>query len=340
MALQRDRVKVVKRRLADGTIKEYRYTGYGKRCDQPSAPNSLGALLAAYRSSPEFTRRSNTTIVLANLYLRPIEQLAAYPVSELNKAMILRIRDGFAAKGAPAAANKFVQVVKKMLNWAVDRGWIEFNPVFRMSRIQEGTLPTWTAEEADYAQEHLPEPLSRVVILGRYTGQRRGDLIKMLWSDYDGRTIRVQQQKNNGKENAPPLMIPVHPVLKQHLERWKVAATEKTILVGARGKPFLANSLTTQMGNALAKIDMRDELNNHGLRKLAATELANAGCTAHQIAAITGHSTLAMVQLYTKAADQRRLASEAMEKMAAHFPQSFPHDGKREKKADGKQRVK
>ena len=49
-----------------------------------------------------------------------------------------------------------------------------------------------------------------------------------------------------------------------------------------------------------------------GLRKAAARRLAEAGCTAHQIAAITGHRTLAEVQRYTQAADQGRLARDAM----------------------------
>jgi len=44
----------------------------------------------------------------------------------------------------------------------------------------------------------------------------------------------------------------------------------------------------------------------HGLRKAAARRLAEAGCTEHEIAAITGHASLREVQRYTKAADQKR----------------------------------
>ena len=39
-----------------------------------------------------------------------------------------------------------------------------------------------------------------------------------------------------------------------------------------------------------------------------ATRLADAGCTAHEIAAISGHKTLKEVVRYTKGADQARLA--------------------------------
>jgi hypothetical protein len=49
----------------------------------------------------------------------------------------------------------------------------------------------------------------------------------------------------------------------------------------------------------------------------AARRLAEAGCTVHEIAAITGHVTLKEVERYTKAFDRERLARAAMARMAA-----------------------
>jgi hypothetical protein len=45
--------------------------------------------------------------------------------------------------------------------------------------------------------------------------------------------------------------------------------------------------------------------------------LAEAGCSASQIAAISGHATLHEVARYTKAADQRRMAVDAMQAIPA-----------------------
>ncbi len=50
----------------------------------------------------------------------------------------------------------------------------------------------------------------------------------------------------------------------------------------------------------------------HGLRKAAASKLAEAGCSTKEIAAITGHLTLQMVELYTREAEQKKLAKRAM----------------------------
>jgi len=43
--------------------------------------------------------------------------------------------------------------------------------------------------------------------------------------------------------------------------------------------------------------------------------LAEAGNTAHELMAISGHKTLAEVQRYTSAADKKRLAESGMAKM-------------------------
>ena len=61
-----------------------------------------------------------------------------------------------------------------------------------------------------------------------------------------------------------------------------------------------------------------------GLGKAAARRLAEAGCTAHQIAAITGHRTLKEVQRYTVAADQKRLARDAMSALQQRQDETLP----------------
>ncbi len=59
-----------------------------------------------------------------------------------------------------------------------------------------------------------------------------------------------------------------------------------------------------------------DELVTDGLRKAAARRLAEAGCSAHQIAAVTGHRTLREIERYTQAADQVIRAEAAMAKIS------------------------
>jgi integrase/recombinase XerD len=52
----------------------------------------------------------------------------------------------------------------------------------------------------------------------------------------------------------------------------------------------------------------------HELRKACAARLAERGASAHEIMSITGHKSLEEVERYTRAARQKIMADEAMEK--------------------------
>jgi hypothetical protein len=53
-----------------------------------------------------------------------------------------------------------------------------------------------------------------------------------------------------------------------------------------------------------------------GLRKACCRRLAEAGCTAVEIMAISGHKSLAEVERYVKAANRKRMAKATMEKVS------------------------
>lgn len=53
----------------------------------------------------------------------------------------------------------------------------------------------------------------------------------------------------------------------------------------------------------------------HGLRKAAATRAADNGATAHELMAIFGWLDIKEAEIYTRAADRKRLAARAMSKL-------------------------
>jgi integrase len=53
----------------------------------------------------------------------------------------------------------------------------------------------------------------------------------------------------------------------------------------------------------------------HGLRKAAATRAAENGATAHELMAIFGWVDIKEAEIYTRAADRKRLAARAMGKL-------------------------
>ena len=84
--------------------------------------------------------------------------------------------------------------------------------------------------------------------------------------------------------------------------------------ITALGKPFTAGGFGHWFRERCNEAGL-PHCSAHGLRKATARRLSEAGCTTHEIAAITGHASLREVQRYTKGADQTRLAVAAMNKM-------------------------
>jgi integrase len=314
--------RVVKRKLADGTIKEYRYGAY----EPPGpkiAPDSLNALIRAWRNSPEWTVFADHSRQVYNIYLRPLEDIGHIAAVDMKRRELLTIRNQIAADRGNGAGNGFIRAAGSLFRWAIENEWVEYSPVHKVKLLPGGELRAWKREEAVTAQERLPEHLRRVVVLALYTGQRRGDLVAMKWSAFEGESVSVRQEKTGAE-----LVIACHPALQAELEIWKAeimpgnvialptsGIADWPILTNATGRPWTVDHLSRDLRIQVAAIGLPAGLNVHGLRKLAAAELAEAGCSSKEIAAVTGHATLAMVEFYTKSADQERLAKAAIVKL-------------------------
>ena len=297
--------RVERRTLADGTLKEYHYQRTRRIAPRE---RTVRAVIGLWQQSVEWDNLRPNTRASYVLYIDPLfEALKDIPLVRVKRRHLMAIRDSVAKRRGHGAAATFCRVVSAFFSWAIDREYLEGSPASKLGKsLRHGSLPTWTEEQAQAAIRHLPEPFRRAVVLAYHTGQRRGDLCAMRWSDYSGQTIRLCQQKT-----LEPLEIRASAALRAELDAWKQTARTTTVLASSHGRPFVPVALSRNLSKALVRIGLPKGLNLHGLRKLAAVRLAEVGCSIHEIAAITGHRTLAMVQLYTKGVNQRRLAEVA-----------------------------
>ena len=300
--------RVVRRTLADGSVKTYSYPAYKPR--NRHTPDSLDALIRAYRRSPAWSALSERTREHYSIYMRPLEEIGQVDVKAIGRREIVELRDALAMANGTGAANGFISTASVLFGWAVDQGWIVHSPVHRVKRLPGGHLPAWSSEQADVALSSLPEHMRRIVILGLYTGQRRGDLAALEWSAYDGAALRITQQKTGTR-----IVLAVHGDLKAELDAWRPADASGPILINGRGKPWTANGMSVMMSRWLREKGLPAGLNVHGMRKLFAAGMADAGATTHEIAANTGHKTLSMVQLYTATVDQQNLSKRAVSRI-------------------------
>lgn len=291
-------------------MREYTYSTAKKAVRTVYAPESVAALMLAYQNSPEWRALAVQTQRTYKVYLRELHAIRDLQAADVTRRGLLGIRDAIAAVRGNGAGTGFARAASAVFAWAVGRDWMPHNPMAGAKRLPGGSLVAWTDPEARLAMRELPEPLRRAVVLAYHTGQRRGDLVRLPWSAYDGQSIRLRQGKT-----GVALVIPAHPDLRAELDAWKQDKQAITILTAHRGGAWAPQLLSHALPPALVAIGIGRKLNIHGLRKLAATRLAEAGCSAHEIAAVTGHKSLSMVQYYTASADQERLASAAITRL-------------------------
>jgi len=224
----------------------------------------------------------------------------------------------------PGAANNLLKKIRILIHFAIDNGWRKDDPTVRIKRFAEGEHHTWTdGEIAKYERRWAIGSRERLAFaLLLYTGQRASDVTKMAWSDVSDDGIWVVQRKTKAK-----LLVPLHPELRSILAI--TPKTDSTILQTSFSKPFSTDGFSNFMADKISTAGLPDRCVTHGLRKAAARRLAEAGCSANEIASITGHATLDEVARYTKAAEQKKLARAAIGRLsgtpdAIQFPNLSP----------------
>lgn len=270
-------------------------------------PGTFSALITAYYGSPEFTGlKPSSQATYRGIIERFREKHGDKRVVAIERHHIKAIIGGM--HETPAAANNLLDRLKGLMGFAIDIGMRKDDPTSRMRgfKLTSEGFHTWTeAEIAAFEERHPIGTKPRLALaLMLYTGQRRSDAVRIGWQHIEGSRINVRQIKTGAL-----LSIPMHPTLRAVLS--ETPRDNLTFLTTAYGKPFTAAGFGNWFRDRCDEAGLK-QCSAHGLRKAAARRLAEAGCGNQQIKAVTGHRTDKEVARYTAAADQSRLADQAM----------------------------
>jgi integrase len=271
-------------------------------------PGSFDALCVYYYRSPDFRGLRPSTQTARRNVIEPFRLAhGSKPLRGLQRQHITAMIGAKADK--PEAANHLLKTLRIMLGFAVTQEMLDSNPAAGIKKFKshgEGHHSWSESEIAQFEARHPFGSKARLALaLGLYTAQRKGDVLRMGWQHVNGDAIAVRQEKTD-----TALLIPMHPQLVAVLA--SVPRGNLTFLMTEHGAPFTSNGFGNWWRDRCNEAGLR-HCSFHGLRKAAATRLANAGCSIDQVKAITGHRSLAEVARYTKAADQKRLARQAID---------------------------
>ena len=253
----------------------------------------------AWHKSPAFARLAPRTKID---YLAAKDKIdakwGAYPLDVIEDPKIrprfLDWRDEL-GKRSPRQADAVFGVLRLILEWGRDRGLIGLNHATRPKKLYKSDRSDklWLPEHLE-AFRAVASPQMRLALeLALWTGQRQSDLLRLGWASYDGHRLTLRQGKRHRKVDMP-VAAPLKAILNA------TDRTALTILTAPNGKPWRTDPKPTYFQHNWRKAMLAaglDGLHFHDLRGTTCTLLAEAGCTASEIAAMLGWTVTTVNQM-------------------------------------------
>ena len=255
-------VNSVRKKLATGEVGTYRYAWKGgpPLRGQPGTPEFIASyneavaqkvtpprgillsVLQQYQSSEDFRGLADSTRRSYIALIKRIERtFGDFPLSALtdrrSRGVFMVWRDQIAASAGRRQADYAWSVLARVLSWSFNRGLIAANPCERGGRLYRGggrAEMVWTTADEAAFLERAPAHLHLPLLLGLWTGQRQGDLLRLPWSAYDGTHIRLRQSKTGRR-----VVIRAGEPLKIALDATPKRST--IILTNSDGKPWTSD---------------------------------------------------------------------------------------------------
>jgi integrase len=285
-------------------------------------PGTIRSLAVSYFNSLDFrSMKSNSQYVRRKIIERFCEAAdrdghkhGDKSAATLQREHVVKLMAARVAK--PESANALRKALRAMMTHAVEIGVRADDPTRDVKALRPKSkmgFHCWTeAEIAQFEARHPIGSKARLALaLGLYTGQARQDVVAMGPQHVQDEVlywVRGKTERCTGIE----LAIPIHPMLRRIIDA--TPSGHLTFVVTEFEKPFAVAGFGNWFRDQCDMANLH-HCSFHGLRKAASVRLAEAGCTPHEIAAITGHASLKEIVRYTNTADRRRLARSAMEKV-------------------------
>jgi integrase len=260
---------------------------------------------ASWQSKSEATRRQRE-----NIMKHVLAGAGSHRLSDIDHAAISEGVDRRAK--TPSQAKNFAQTMRQFFAWLKKGKIVSENPCDGLElpkRPKTGGFKEWSYEEILQYEKRWPIGTRERVMLDvyMYTGLRRGDAAVVGKQHIRNGVISLQTEKT-----GQWVHIPMLDVLRRTLDASPTG--DLSFNATSSGRPFAKESLGNKFKEACVAAGIMDKA-AHGLRKAAATRAADNGATAHELMAIFGWVDIKEAEIYTRAANRKKLAAQAMRKL-------------------------
>jgi integrase len=216
------------------------------------------------------------------------------------------------AKRSPLAALNWLKAIRSLVRHAIDVGLRKDDPTanIKLKTPKSDGHHSWTEEEiVAFETRHPIGTRARLALnLLLCTGQRRGDVVQMGRQHVANNILSIKQQKT-GNHVAIPVLPPIWEALNAMPKSAQLA-----FLVTDKDKPFTSAGFGNWFRECCDEAGL-PHCSAHGLRKAAATRMAEHGGTTHQLMSWFGWTSVSEAERYTKKADRARINLSSADKL-------------------------
>jgi integrase len=230
---------------------------------------------------------------LINVEINP--KIGSKRLCEVTRPEIHALLDGIVDRGSPYTANRTLAVLRRMCNWAIERGIIDNSPVEKIKPPGAETARDRVLSDDEVrlvwaAFDALGWPFGNIAKLLLLTGGRRDEIAEARWSELDlaAKTLTIANERSkNGIAHEIPLSDSAVDIFGR-LSR----IGEET-----NGPIFTTTGKSPVSGWSRAKAQIDKAIGPippwvlHDLRRTAASGMAKIGIAPHVVEAALNHKS-------------------------------------------------
>ena len=237
--------------------------------------------------------------------------------TEVSPETVMKYRSALGVY-APNTVSQYMGRLSASLNWMVEMGYLERNPIPKSMKQRERyneAKPVLSEDELNAVLNPNNVTFRRkvnrrrnraIVVLMVTSGIRRNELLSLLPTDlnWNNGTLTVRSGKG-GKGRVAPFIPLAQNVVKEYMEfeRPKAATKNDPLFVreeGGKIKPISRSQVYNIITGYIWDTTGRDDLSPHSLRHSFASFLVSNGINASDLQELLGHSSLLITQRYAQ----------------------------------------
>lgn len=223
-------------------------------------------------------------------------KLDGIPLSKITKGVVSSIRDEMLQTRSPATVNRYMTVLRAILNKAKD-DWEWVDNVPKIKRMEEGKRVRFIEkDEARALLRELPRHLKDKVVFALSTGLRDRNVRELEWSEVD-LPNRMATISGTKMKNGKPLSIPLNDTAYELLRKRSQDKGRDERWVFAYGGRPVQRSNTKAFRKALKRAGI-ENFRWHDLRHTWASWHVQRGTHTAALREMGGWSDDRMVQRY------------------------------------------